>query len=102
MYPFLGGSKDAAADVGVLALSARRCRLRRPIQWWAFLATAGACYSTARRLRGEQGYQNQARDHAADESDRPDKLLQQRLISVNAIRRWFEWPVLAGAHVLLS
>jgi hypothetical protein len=50
------------------------------------------------RLRGEQGYQNQARDHAADESDRPDKLLQQRVISVNAIRRGFEWPVLAGVH----
>jgi hypothetical protein len=28
-----------------------------------------------RRLRGELDDQNQVRDHAADESDRPDKLL---------------------------
>jgi hypothetical protein len=52
----------------------------------------------SRRLRSEQGHQNQARDHAADESDRPDKLLQQRVISVNGIRRGFEWPVLPGVH----
>ena len=52
----------------------------------------------SRRLRGELDYKNQVCDHAADENDRPDKLLQQRLISVNAIRREFEWPVLAGAH----
>jgi hypothetical protein len=52
----------------------------------------------SRRLRREQSYQNQARDHAADESDRPDKLLQQSLISVNALRRGLEWPVLAGVH----
>jgi GNAT superfamily N-acetyltransferase len=37
-------------------------------------------------LRGELDYQNQVRDHAADESDRPDKLLQQRLIRLNGIR----------------
>jgi hypothetical protein len=52
----------------------------------------------SRRLRGELGYENQVRHHAADENDRPDKLLQQRLISVNAIRRGFEWPVLTGVH----
>jgi hypothetical protein len=51
-----------------------------------------------RGLRGELDDQNQVRDHAADESDRPDKLLQQRLISVHAIRRGFGWPVLAGVH----
>jgi hypothetical protein len=49
-------------------------------------------------LGGELDHQNQVRDHAADENDRPDKLLQQGLISVNAIRRRFEWPVLAGVH----
>ncbi len=37
----------------------------------------------SRRLRGGADYQNRVRDHAADESDRPDKLLQQPLISVN-------------------
>jgi hypothetical protein len=41
-------------------------------------------------LRGELDYQNQVRDHAADESDRPDELLQQRLISVSGIRCGFE------------
>jgi hypothetical protein len=50
-------------------------------------------------LRGELDYQNQVRDHAADESDRPDKLLQQRLTSVNGIRRGFESPVVAGVHL---
>jgi hypothetical protein len=40
-----------------------------------------------RHLGGQLDYQNQVRDHAADESDRPDKLLQQRLISLNGIRR---------------
>ena len=52
----------------------------------------------ASRLRGELGYQNQVRDHGADENDRPDKLLPQRLISLNAIRRGFDWAVLAGVH----
>jgi hypothetical protein len=56
----------------------------------------------SRRLRRELDYQNQVRDHAADESDRPDELLQQRLISVNSFRRGFEWPVLAGVHRALS
>jgi hypothetical protein len=55
-------------------------------------------FGASRRLRRELGYQNQVRDHAEDESDGPDKLLQQRLISVNAIRRMFEWPVLVGFH----
>ena len=51
-------------------------------------------------LRGELDFQNQVRDHAAaDESDRPDKLLQQRLTSVNGIRRGFESPVVAGVHL---
>jgi hypothetical protein len=33
-------------------------------------------------LGAELDHQNQVRDHAADENDRPDKLLQQRLIFV--------------------
>ena len=36
-------------------------------------------------LSGELHDQNQERDYAADESDRPDSLLQERLISVNGI-----------------
>jgi hypothetical protein len=55
-------------------------------------------FGASRCLRGELDYQNQVRDHAADENDRPDKLLQQRLISVSAIRWGFEWPVLPGVH----
>jgi hypothetical protein len=43
----------------------------------------------SRRLSGELGDQNQVRNHAADESDRPDKLLQQRVVSVSGIRRGF-------------
>jgi hypothetical protein len=59
-------------------------------------------FGAIRRLRGELDYQNQVRDHATDESDGPYKLLQQRLISVNSIRRRFEWPVLTGVHRALS
>jgi hypothetical protein len=44
------------------------------------------------------GLPEQVRDHAADENDRLDKLLQQRLISVIGVRRGFEGPVLAGVH----
>ena len=48
--------------------------------------------------RSELDHQRQDRDHGADESDGPDKLLQQGLISVNGIRRGFEGPVLPGVH----
>lgn len=56
-------------------------------------------FGASRRLRGEQDYQNQAGEHAADESGRPGKLLKQRLIWVNGIRLGFEWLDLAGVHL---
>ena len=62
-------------------------------------------YSVSRRYEANWTTRTKY-DHAADESDRPDKpdkVLQQRLISVNGIRRgfeWrgFEWPVFASVH----
>jgi hypothetical protein len=59
---------------------------------------ASAAYEANWTTRtGELDFQNQVRDHAAEESDRPHKLLQQRLISLNEIGA-FESPVLAGVH----
>ena len=47
---------------------------------------------------GEVDYENQVRDHAADESGRPDNLCQECLISVNVIGAvgWL------GAHLASS
>ena len=44
-------------------------------------------------LSGELRDQNQERDYAADESNRPDSLLQERLISVNGIITVERFPV---------